>query len=187
MSIDFHRFSTISHGLQVVSIHPSVLIAQRSRFLCDLFGPELPKSEAPVPVRPPHPELLLRALHSITTRARPEVTESEFVGFVRLSAFLQSDELDARLCEAGLAAWKSLTKQPEFRNPCGAQGFGEGFVVCWLQNRRTCILVCSIEFDIGCVWLNYLRFLAQLSDTFVPEHCAAQAPAENTKCIRTTF
>ena len=111
----------------MVSIHPSVLIAQRSRFLCELFGPELPGSETPVQVRPPHPELLLRALHSITTRARPEVTEPEFVGFVRLSAFLQSDELDARLCEAGLAAWRSLTRQPEFRNPCGSKELKKTF------------------------------------------------------------
>ena len=60
---------------EVIPVHPSVLIAQRSRFLSDLFGPDFTEATATVPVKPPHPELFLRALHSITTRARPELTE----------------------------------------------------------------------------------------------------------------
>lgn len=66
-------------------IHPSVLVANRSRFLADLFGPDFADgsrgekgaSASAVPVSPPCPELFLRALHSITTRARPEVLEDK--------------------------------------------------------------------------------------------------------------
>lgn len=69
----------ISVDQEVIPVHPSVLIAHRSRFLADLFGPDFATGDAPaavVPVKPPHPELFLRALHSITTRARPEITEA---------------------------------------------------------------------------------------------------------------
>ena len=61
----------------MIPVHPSVLIAQRLRFLADLFGPDLGAGgSAAVPVRPPQPELFLRALHAITTRARPELSEA---------------------------------------------------------------------------------------------------------------
>mmetsp|Transcript_36503 Transcript_36503/g.84214 ORF Transcript_36503/g.84214 Transcript_36503/m.84214 type:complete len:219 (+) Transcript_36503:73-729(+) len=108
----------IKVGDEIVPVHRSVLVGGRSRFLADMFGPDLAASEGVVAVHPPHPELFLRALHCITTRARPELTESEFVGFVRTAAFLQSDELDERLCEACLSHWKVLTRLHDFRNPC---------------------------------------------------------------------
>ena len=108
----------IKVGDDTIPVHRSVLIGGRSRFLSDLFGPDLASSDGPVVIQPPHPELFLRALHCITTRARPELTDAEFVGFVRTSAFLQSDELDERLCEASLSSWKSLTRLHDFRNPC---------------------------------------------------------------------
>lgn len=80
ISHDFSRFcleiATLQVEEEVIPVHPSVLIAQRSRFLADLFGPDLAAGgAAAVPVRPPHPELFLRALHAITTRARPELAE----------------------------------------------------------------------------------------------------------------
>lgn len=104
-------------GERVLPVHRGVLTCERSRFLADLFEPELSSYGEPVVVQPPHPELLPRALHALTTGARPEVTEAEFVGFVRVSSFLQSDELDLRLCEVGIAAWRSLTRLEDFRNP----------------------------------------------------------------------
>eukprot|EP00927_Polykrikos_kofoidii_P073727 TRINITY_DN69746_c0_g1_i1.p1 TRINITY_DN69746_c0_g1~~TRINITY_DN69746_c0_g1_i1.p1 ORF type:complete len:282 (-),score=51.93 TRINITY_DN69746_c0_g1_i1:98-943(-) len=71
----------------------------------------------PVPIQPPCPELFLRALHAITVGVRPEFKPAEFVGFVRLAAFLQSDDLDCKLCEAALSSWRSLTSLQDFRNP----------------------------------------------------------------------
>ena len=62
--------------------------------------------------------------------------QAEFVGFVRTSAFLQSDELDERLCEAGLSSWRTLTKLPEFRNPCAAARDGEAPALCGDQFWR---------------------------------------------------
>lgn len=136
---------------EVIPVHPSVLIAHRSRFLADLFGPDLGGAggSAAVPVRPPHPELFLRALHAITTRARPELTEAEFVGFVRTSAFLQSDELDERLCEAGLSSWKTLTKLPEFRNPCVPAHFLERFL---LMAREHEVMTVSDALEVLALW-----------------------------------
>lgn len=135
---------------EVIPVHPSVLIAHRSRFLADLFGPDLGAGgAAAVPVRPPHPELFLRALHAITTRARPELSEAEFVGFVRTSAFLQSDELDERLCEAGLSSWRTLTKLPEFRNPCVPAHFLERFL---LMAREHEVMSVSDALEVLALW-----------------------------------
>eukprot|EP00434_Breviolum_minutum_P014128 symbB.v1.2.012456.t2/scaffold858.1/size157433/4 len=134
---------------EVIPVHPSVLIAQRSRFLSDLFGPDFTEATATVPVKPPHPELFLRALHSITTRARPELTEAEFVGFVRTSAFLQSDELDERLCEAGMSSWKTLTKLPEFRNPCVPAHFLERFL---MMARHHEVMTVSDALEVLALW-----------------------------------
>eukprot|EP00931_Biecheleriopsis_adriatica_P063251 TRINITY_DN38261_c0_g1_i1.p1 TRINITY_DN38261_c0_g1~~TRINITY_DN38261_c0_g1_i1.p1 ORF type:complete len:220 (-),score=40.00 TRINITY_DN38261_c0_g1_i1:43-702(-) len=132
----------------VVPIHRSVL-SGRSQFLMDLFGPELSASDEPVPIEPPHPELFLRALHSITTRARPELTDSEFVGFVRVSSFLQSSELDERLCEAALSSWHSLTRQNEFRNPSVPPCFLERMV---LMARNRQLMTVSEALEILALW-----------------------------------
>ncbi|CAK9084544.1 unnamed protein product [Durusdinium trenchii] len=147
----------IKVGEEVVPIHPSVLVANRSRFLADLFGPDFADgsrgekgaSASAVPVSPPCPELFLRALHSITTRARPEVLEGEFVGFVKTSAFLQSDELDERLCEAGLSSWRTLTKLPEFRNPCVPAPFLERFL---LMAREHEVMSVSDALEVLALW-----------------------------------
>eukprot|EP00930_Biecheleria_cincta_P052878 TRINITY_DN38179_c0_g1_i1.p1 TRINITY_DN38179_c0_g1~~TRINITY_DN38179_c0_g1_i1.p1 ORF type:complete len:226 (-),score=50.62 TRINITY_DN38179_c0_g1_i1:2-679(-) len=138
-------------GDLVVPIHRSVLIGRRSQFLTDLFGSEFSGSGEPIPVNPPHPELFLRALHSITTRARPELTENEFVGFVRTAAFLQSEELQARLCEASLANWRSLTRVRTFKNPAVPPHFLEMML---LMAREREVMTASEALEVLAAWCS---------------------------------
>eukprot|EP00747_Dinoflagellata_sp_TGD_P140810 gnl/TRDRNA2_/TRDRNA2_176047_c1_seq2.p1 gnl/TRDRNA2_/TRDRNA2_176047_c1~~gnl/TRDRNA2_/TRDRNA2_176047_c1_seq2.p1 ORF type:complete len:287 (+),score=75.63 gnl/TRDRNA2_/TRDRNA2_176047_c1_seq2:142-1002(+) len=122
---------------KVLPVHRSLLAAGMSRFLTELFGPELGAhgDSEPVPVSPPCPEFIGRAVHALTVGVRPELTEVEFVGFIRTSAFLQSDVLDARLCEVALASWRSLTRLPDFRNPAVPAHFLERLVVMAREHR----------------------------------------------------
>ncbi|CAJ1327076.1 unnamed protein product, partial [Effrenium voratum] len=67
----------------------------------------------------------------------------------RTSAFLQSDELDERLCEAGLSAWKALTKLPEFRNPCVPARFLERFL---MMAREQEVMSVSDGLEVLALW-----------------------------------
>mmetsp|Transcript_11428 Transcript_11428/g.25467 ORF Transcript_11428/g.25467 Transcript_11428/m.25467 type:complete len:228 (-) Transcript_11428:72-755(-) len=138
-----------------VPVHRSVLTDGRSRFLAELLGQDLAGTD-PVKLSPPFPELVARALHAITTGTRPELTEDEFVGFVQTSAFLQSDVLDARLCEAALDkdTWSVLTRLEAFRNPKIPPRFLEKLLVLAREHEATTGVTVGEALTVLALWCS---------------------------------